>query len=308
MTCPKPFGKAGPCYSIRCSCLNCRNKAVWRDYSRLLRSCIRRPPQYFLSLVCPWRWYGENSTQVINRFRKLLLKLLPQGTKLLLQWRYDGSVLGRYPHLHVLVWCSAALTTEMVDGVWKSLWPDDTRADGHCEVVHDVEGIVKYFTKHGQATKQVKHSEWRGRLSGGDAAALVASKKMLWEEDHYRCACDTAELVAIESRCRAAYPGLYVGVGPAVADTSYLTKSRLDCGSLFYFSPLFRIRLIHRASEPWSRDGSSTIIERERTFNGTGDRNRIRNSGSNHVLTLLRFTLWPNAPTPQVNSTQHECE
>src|SRR5579871_1404017 len=107
-----------PCYSRRCFNEQCRCKWASKQHSILYRSGLEKPPDYLITLVCPEFWRGDGATNVFNHFCKLLSKHLPKGTEFAQYWFFDPYVPGFYPHIHMLVRCSAVLTSEMCETAW----------------------------------------------------------------------------------------------------------------------------------------------------------------------------------------------
>jgi len=203
--CTSPYGGHRPCYNRRCANQDCRNKAAWKEYTILVRSCLRLPPTHFATFTFPLLYYGWNSTQIINRFLKALRRQLPRGTAFHQVWRVDPQTKGRFPHVHMLIRSDCDITTEMIRPLWREIWDgEDVEAD--CRQVDDVTGVVQYFTKHGEDQKRIPKQEWQGRLSGGDRRFYVNTKKSLFTDEHYRQDYDTAVLAELEARLGREYP------------------------------------------------------------------------------------------------------
>lgn len=267
--CPSPYNRSHrPCYNRRCSCQDCRNKAAWKEYTTLIRSCLRLPPTHFITLNTPWLYYGWNSTQLINRFVKALRRLLPRGHAFAQVWRYDPNTQGRFPHVHMLVRTDATISPEAVAAAWSSVWPDE-EVDSHIRPVDDVYGAVVYFTKHGDDQKRILKAEWQGRTCGGDRKFYCNTKKSLFTDSHYRQDYDDALMGELQARLERDYPQL---MGMANTPSARITENKI--GSTVPYS------LLHLYRPPF-RKKRFTIKCRRRPCN---------------PHPMLRYCIWIVAP------------
>lgn len=224
------------CWSRRCRHSNCRHKAVWKEYTAVIRSCMRLPPTHLISLRWPMTDNGSGSTQRINRFiRELGI------SDLSFRWWYDPTHPG-FPHVHVLVRTTAELSVSQVQSAWLAawdnwpvVWHDESKA-AHVRPVGDVVDDVRYAIKHGWYHRFVPKGEWYGRMSGGDRRFLVSTKKSLFADMEYRDFGDV-DLLTWEAEIRRRWPWLLcesVDTPPARAlvrrsllDSSILRLSKL---------------------------------------------------------------------------------
>lgn len=237
--CPKPLrGGARACYSRRCACQNCRNKACWKEYITLVRSLEWRPATHFVSLVLPWHYTGHDITQRMNQFVKVLRRRLGCG-EILHHWRYDSQTRGRWPHVHQLLRVGGVTIAHAdVFAAWREVWGEDEvvdAADAHVrECDSDFVETARYFTKHGEQAKQVKKQEWGGRLSGGTTRFFATSRKSLFGAEVYRDEYEDSELAALMERFVPMWESRVTAATPIEMRAG---KDRAGVGSsLFFFS------------------------------------------------------------------------